>query len=703
MTKRNENIVYQWLKGIGLFLLISIYLNMFVIKGFKRFGQTETHDTILYVIFTISIIIFPTLLGKFLDFISFLLINIFNNWKSKSSSSKTRDSFSLCLSIIINTIAIQKIFANGTTASFNIYLKPIQLRTVINYFINSNLVSIILFSLIITFVYYCYFLVDISSLLKKIFNEYFVLILVSILVSVTCWNLIDIDNSLYHLNVVLFSIVAFNTDSPSLPIVSEDFISLYGGYFIWIGILVKLFGNTLFSIKFVLTILTTLQVILYFIIVKALINHHLIRIMIFVSGVFWSYYYIRVITTDIYFQYFPLRTLFPSIFIISSFYLSNNTFFQINLFATKFFKISLYDILLDFLVAIAILNNLDSGASVLVMYLFLYSWNFIKSGNYKIQAIAKHLTGLIINLIICVVSFFLLFKLLSGELPNLKIYTAPITQYKIFGLPFPDDLWMIFIVFYSFTLIQAFTSSHEEDINARYRFSVAIYGLTSIFYFINRSHPWNLLLVSIPFFLCCGFFIEQSFNSFVFQELIDNYQAERNKRKIGFVNVNIIRLFISSFHDLIKLVFDGVFIMPIILISLIAILQFIPLTIHFSRYPKSYSEISNIEKLSNKIAILETNLNVQSIIISDSYESYYYLFNNRKILYYPEYASIFDASFKSRFVKAINTFNPIVLVCKIGNNHLKPDNFRDIYIQSLIENNYQYQKSEFECDIFTKN
>ncbi len=699
MNKTNVTLIHQWLKGIGVFILIAIYLNMFIVKYFKQFSQTESHDTILYLVVTVSIFLLPSLFGNFLDFISLMLTNIVNNWESRSNNLKLQTLFSFCFSIILNTIAIQRIFTSSTAESFNIYFHLIQLRNVINYLLNLNFLSIILFSFMMTCICF-YFLIDTIKFLKMIFNEYLILIVVSILMSIICWNLIDMDNGLYHLNVVLFPIVAINTSSPYVPIVSEGFISLYGGYFLWIGILIRLFGNTLFSVKIVLTILTILQIILYFVIIKILIEKRLIRIMVFVSGVFWSCYYGKIFLGDIYFQYFPLRTLLPSIFIVSSFSLYSNRFFQNIVVSNSFFKINLYDILLDFIVSIAILNNLDSSASVLVMYLFLYNWDFLKLGNYKIQSIVKQLSGLIINLTVVVVSFFLFFKLFSGEMPDLTVFTEVITKSQIFGLPFTDNLWMLFIVFYSFTLIQAFTSTRKEDTNARFRFSVAIYGLTCIFYFVNRSHPFNLLWVSLPFFLCCGFYIEQSFNSFISPEKIANYDLEINK--FGFVNINIIRVLLSNWHDLLKLSFDGVFIMPFIMISLIAFLQFVPLTIYFARSPKNYSEIANIEALSKKVAILETKLNRPSILISDSSESYYYLFNNRKILYYPEYASIFGESFKPRFINAINTFNPIVTVCKLRINQINPDNSRDFYIQALYESKYQFQESEFGCDIFTK-
>lgn len=703
----NKTLVYQWLKGIGVFLIIAVYLNMFSIKRFEQFSQTEFHDTTLYLILAVSSILLPSLFGDFLDFISLILTNIINNWESRSNNLKLQTLFSFCLSITLNAIAIQKIFTNGTGESFNHYfgfagrLTPIELKDIINYFLNLNFLSFILSSFIATCIcFYLCFLTDTIKLIKIIFNEYLILATVSILVSIICWNLIDMDNSLYHLNAVLFSIVAFNTSSPYIPIVSEGFISSYGGYFLWIGMLVKLFGNTLFSVKVTLTILTVLQVILYFVITKVLIRKHLIRIVVFISGIFWSYYYGRNFLGDIYFQYFPLRTLLPSIFVISSFFLYNNKFFQSIIISNSFFKISLYDILLDFIVAIAILNNLDSGASVLVMYLFLYNWDFLKSRNYKTHLIVKQLCGITINLIIVVSLFFSSFKVLSGEMPNLATFTEIVTKSSIFGLPFPDNLWMLFIVFYSFTLIQAFTSSQEEDTNARYRFSVAIYGLTSIFYFVNRSHPLNLLWVSLPLFLCYGFFIEQSFNSFVSQKRIVNRDSATSKVRL--IDINIIRVLISNRHDLLKFSFDGVLIMPFIMISLVALLQFIPLAIDFTKSAKSYSQIADIEALSKKLAILEMELKRPSILVSDSLESYYYLFNNRKILYYPEYASIFDDSFKPRFVHAINTFNPIVAICKLEKNHLKSDNFRDIYLQSLYASKYQLQQSEFGCDIFIK-
>jgi len=111
------------------------------------------------------------------------------------------------------------------------------------------------------------------------------------------------------------------------------------------------------------------------------------------------------------------------------------------------------------------------------------------------------------------------------------------------------------------------------------------------------------------------------------------------------------------------------------------------------------------------VARLEKQLNRPSILLSDSFESYYYLDKNRKVLFYPEIASIFpgDNSFQSRFTYALKKFNPIVTLCPINVPFIK-ENLYGTFLQLLYENNYQLVESEKNiddpilnnCKIYTK-
>jgi hypothetical protein len=123
--------------------------------------------------------------------------------------------------------------------------------------------------------------------------------------------------------------------------------------------------------------------------------------------------------------------------------------------------------------------------------------------------------------------------------------------------------------------------------------------------------------------------------------------------------------------------------------------------------------MSAFSSLSERVATLEKQLNRPSIILSDSFESYYYLHKNREVLFYPEITSILsgDNSFQPRFIDALNKFNPIVTLCpiNIGLPFIK-ENLHDTFLQLLYENNYKLLESQKSidstiqgsCDIYVK-
>ena len=116
--------------------------------------------------------------------------------------------------------------------------------------------------------------------------------------------------------------------------------------------------------------------------------------------------------------------------------------------------------------------------------------------------------------------------------------------------------------------------------------------------------------------------------------------------------------------------------------------------------------MSAVASLSERVATLEKQLNRPSILISDWFESYYYLDKNRKVLFYPEIISIIDDSFQSRFTYALKKFNPIVTVCPLKMVY----NLRGTFLELLDQNNYKLLESRKSidstmrrsCDIYVK-
>jgi hypothetical protein len=700
VAQMNQSVINQWLKGVGIFLLIFIDVNYLLTTIFESLKGNERYEAMWYLLVLTSIVVLPTIFGKVLNYFSSILSKIINNWQVTNQSRNLEFLFSWGLGLVFNTIAIQRLFTQGTAESLSFYMKPemsYNSDKLTTYLSSLNFLVLIPVALILTVIFF--FLLHLFSLrkfLRTLLIENIVFIGVLLTVTSVVWSLVYTDRSNYHFNVVLFPLAAINSDSPFIPLVDDGFKSLYGGYYLWLGLLSRLMGNSLLSITIVVCSLIALQIILYYLIAKAICKNPLIRILVFISCLFWSYFYGKVVSQDLYFQYFPLRTLFPCLLLVTLLYVSERQFIDKAIFSLKFLTLNLRDLLLDFIVAMALLSNFDSGISVLIMYFFIYIWNEFKIDGFSAKNMIKRLTGFSINLIIIIFIIIFCFRILSGEFINFYNYIGSTLKFGsgFLGLPFPDNIWMIFMVVYGFNVIQSFQSS-IEDKNAKYRFVIAIWGIVSLLYFVNRSHPWNLISVSLPFFLSYGCLIDYAFSSY--RKKMSESEPELMQNKMEFRE--FLPILLPNSFDLLRLSLISVLIMPFIIMSLIACVKFIPATISNFQFPKSYSQMSALASLSERVDTLEKQLNRPSILLSGLFESYYYLHKNRKVLFYPEIASIFpgDNSFQSRFIDALKKFNPIVTLCPINVPFIK-ENLYGTFLQLLYENNYQLVESEKNID-----
>jgi hypothetical protein len=704
----NKNMIDQWLKGVGAFLLIFIDVNYLLTTRFGRLKGNERYEAMWYLFILISIIVLPIFLGKVLNYFSSILSKIINNWQVTNQSRNLEFLISWGLGLVFNTIAIQRLFTQGTAESLRLYMKPemsYNWRELTTYLSNLNFLVLIPVALILTVIFF--FLLHLFSLrkfLRTLLIENIIFIGVLVTVTSVAWSLVYTNRSNYHFNAFLFPLAAINSDSPFIPLVDDGFKSLYGGYYLWLGLLSRLMGNSLLSIKIVVCSLIALQILLYYLIVKAIYKNPLIRILVFISCLFWSYFHGKVVSQDLYFQYFPLRTLFPCLLLVTLLYIiSERKFLDKATFSIGFLTINLRDLLLDFLVAMALLSNFDSGISVLIMYFFIYIWNEFKIDGFRAKNMIKKLTGFSINFIIIIFIIIFGFRIIAGEFMNFYNYIGFTLKFGsgFLGLPFPDNMWMIFMVVYGFNIIQSFQSP-IEDKNAKYHFVIAIWGIISLFYFVNRSHPGNLLAVSLPFFLSYGCLIDYAFSSYRIK--MSESEPELMQNKIEFRK--FLPILLPDSFELLRLSLVSVLIMPFIIMSLIACVKFIPATISNFQSSKSYSQMSALASLSERVATLEKQLNLPSILIDDWLDSHYYLDKNRKVLFYPEITSIIDDSFKSRFTYALKTFNPIVTVCPLK----VMKSLHSDFVQLLYENNYKVLEShksidsglKGSCDIYIK-
>ncbi|WP_287673443.1 MULTISPECIES: hypothetical protein [unclassified Microcystis] len=157
----------QWLKGVGAFLLIFIDVNYLLTTRFGRLKGNERYEAMWYLFILISIIVLPIFLGKVLNYFSSILSKIINNWQVTNQSRNLEFLISWGLGLVFNTIAIQRLFTQGTAGSLRLYMPPemsYNWRELTTYLSNLNFLVLIPVALILTVIFF--FLLHLFSLRK---------------------------------------------------------------------------------------------------------------------------------------------------------------------------------------------------------------------------------------------------------------------------------------------------------------------------------------------------------------------------------------------------------------------------------------------------------------------------------------------------------------------------------------------------------
>jgi len=157
MYQMNKTAIDQWLKGVGIFLLIFIDVDYLLTTRFGSLKGNEKYEAVWYLFILISIIFLPTILGKVLNYLSSILSKIINNWQVTNQSRNLEFLISWGLGLVFNTIAIQKLFTQGTGGSLRLYMKPemsYNWRELTTYLSSLNFLVLIPVGLILTVIFF---------------------------------------------------------------------------------------------------------------------------------------------------------------------------------------------------------------------------------------------------------------------------------------------------------------------------------------------------------------------------------------------------------------------------------------------------------------------------------------------------------------------------------------------------------------------
>ena len=429
----------------------------------------------------------------------------------------------------------------------------------------------------------------------KILSCFFVAVLLVVIVFYNVFHLAaQRETVLMETNAVFYSVTQVFAGK-SLMV---DISSQYGLYPWFLNPIFKITGLSIFSFSLVMGCLNALSFLFFYLGIKKVMKKDFLALLVFLCLLFWLYWQVRLplrFTPRFFYQYWPIRILFPSIV----FYLCT-VFFSA---ARRQQKVILP--LLAIVSSAGVLWNLDTGivafgATFIALLFFSYQPGDFR-GNWKRWLTIKLTMVSALALIVSV--FALATKVHSGCWPAFGKALHFQSVFYVSGyymLPMGlFGFWNVLALFYLFTAIYCVWHFRAKD---RSEPSIIVFlfvlGAGIFAYFQGRSYYMTLVVVLYPAIILSGIFCRQ---------LIATWNMDR---KAFPTEVLLIAFFLFLF------VADG---------ALSMVLSSASTSIYSYKNAFGHNP-SNEKKLAGKMDFIRATIPEHDtiIIIAQDYESYYY-------------------------------------------------------------------------------
>ncbi len=409
--------------------------------------------------------VFSILLSPFLLLTSYIFIKKFINKIAERNINRFYYIFS-----IVFPLAIFAITYAGLAVSDFLYVKnSISFNSAGKY-----LYSLLLFPLGVYFMLSC----NLKKYEKyiKYFTYFFcgILIIITLLINIFPFSA---TTDFFHLNPIYYPISQVMVGK----IMLVNLTGLYGLFPVFLKGVLHVIGSSVLSFTTVMGLLLASSYLFLFLFLKKVVKNKIILLIGFSTIIF----YFLEKGTDIYpyFQYFPVRMLFPSLILLLVAYYASG-------------KKKLLYYVIHLLAATSILWNLDSGLIVYFSWILTLLYGELYTQNKKIALVNafKHIIVGLFALAICFVCFGLYTYFISGHLPDLSL----VFQYQkmflsgffMIPMPFPH-IWIVGgIVLLSglFMAIRGWWDKEEKKSSNFIIFFLSVMGFGLFSYYEGRSH-----------------------------------------------------------------------------------------------------------------------------------------------------------------------------------------------------------------------
>lgn len=473
------------------------------------------------------------------------------------------------------------------------------------FFINNiidrfNVVAVCIYYLFISCVFIYYYRYYSNVFVGKLVKVSSYSIVSIILLNIILYNVFHLEmqetDRVLETNAVFYSLTQVIAGKSLLV----DINAQYGLYAWLLCPLFKLIGLSIYKFTLTFGIINGISFLLIYIGIKKIIRNDLLSLTIFLCVVFWQYWQVRLpleSTPRYYYQYWPIRFLFPSIafFLVVSYQAAKQSARQTIL------------ILLSLASSFAILWNLDSGIVVYGAVFAALLYEAGNSGSVKdcIKKALYYAVRMLGALFFVIFLFLLTTKLKSGVWPDFQKFKDFQTIFYVSGyymLPMTAiHFWNIPVLVYLIACLYCVFNLRRNKNDTPVIVFLFILGFGLFAYFQGRSYDTTIMIVMYPSIIILGIFCNK---------LLSGIVVSKHK------SLESIVLFFMLFCFL----FDGAS----------SMVGYIPSIYSFSSNNAFSVNAENKEFVKKRADFIITNShkNDTILILSKDYESYFYALGN---------------------------------------------------------------------------
>jgi hypothetical protein len=313
-----------------------------------------------------------------------------------------------------------------------------------------------------------------------------------------------------HFNAVFYAVSQVQAGRTLLV----DLSNQYGLYPHILQPIFAVTGLSVIKFTFTMCVLVAFGMACLYVFLRRSISNPWIAFLGFCGVVYFCYIMLHMtVSTDPYFQYYPIRFLFPAVFIAMSYFYFKK-------------KNNIKYLLVTLLASVAIVWNLDTGVVVFVVWLLVLGYQEFLANDAKhaLYKTAKHILFGLTVLTVCLGLSVFYLAARSGNMPNIGAVTAYQKYFILYGfnmIPMPAIApWNAVVLIYGAGLTYAIKALIQKNGAEREKaiFLLSVLGIGLFSYYQGRSHDWVLPPVIYPAILLIALAADGSLAAFRYKQ-----------------------------------------------------------------------------------------------------------------------------------------------------------------------------------------